>query len=139
MKLKFLEQHSEFSPHFIVVLGYSACTIEQKTIPGFRFAKVTTAVATIHISDCDQACNELSWISYLRCFSNIVFLFLTVNESTSFHSHIWQQEHGIVRVLSGSTLAYHHKRNIIATTANNGCDQRSRTRIVISSCHADVL
>ena len=66
LKLKFLEQHSEVSPHFTVVLGYSACTIEQKTIPGFRFAKVTRAVATIHISDCDQACNELSWISYLR-------------------------------------------------------------------------
>ena len=51
MKLKFLEQHSAVSPHFTVVLGYSAYTIEQKTIPGFRFAKVTRAVATIHISD----------------------------------------------------------------------------------------
>ena len=51
LKLKFLEQHSEVCPHFTVVLGYSACTIEQKRIPGFSFAKVTTAVAMIHISD----------------------------------------------------------------------------------------
>ena len=51
LKLKFLEQHGEVRPHFTVVLGYSACTIEQKTISGFSFAKVTTAVAIIHISD----------------------------------------------------------------------------------------
>ena len=42
---------TQCATHFTVVLGYSACTIEQKTIPGFSFAKVTTAVATIHISD----------------------------------------------------------------------------------------